>query len=110
MGITKTSYFSLEQNEFAVKLKAMAHPARIAILEFLLKSNDCICGDIVNELPLSQASISQHLRELKDAGLIKGTIEGKSICYCIDQTAFTALTKKITAIEQKLLKKNKKCC
>lgn len=110
MGITKSSYFSLDQNEFAVQLKAIAHPARIAILEFLLKSNDCICRDIVNELPLSQTSISQHLRELKEAGLIKGKIEGKSICYCIDETTFSEITKKITTIQQKLLRKNKKCC
>lgn len=84
MGLTKKEQFSDQQNQMASMAKALAHPARIAILEYLIKSNACICGDLVNELPLSQATVSQHLRELRDAGLIKGTISGTSICYCID--------------------------
>jgi len=84
MGLTKTDNFNTIQNRTAVLMKALGHPARIAILEFLIKKNACICNDIVEELPLSQATVSQHLKELKEAGLIKGDIEGKSICYCVD--------------------------
>lgn len=110
MGITKSDSFSVEQNELANQLKALAHPARIAIIEHLLKTNSCICGDLVNELPLSQATVSQHLKELKLAGLIKGNIEGNSICYCIDQENFDQLTNKIIEINTKLTLKNKSCC
>jgi len=84
MGITRTDLFSKKQNEIASMAKAIGHPARIAILQYLLKSNTCICGDLVDELGLAQATISQHLKELKNAGLIQGTIEGTSICYCIN--------------------------
>src|ERR1700750_1895042 len=84
MGKTKTEIFTDEQNKLAVQLKAIAHPARIAILQELLKADACICGDLVNELGLAQATISQHLKELKNVGLIQGNIEGTSICYCID--------------------------
>jgi DNA-binding transcriptional ArsR family regulator len=84
MGLTKTEIFTEKQNKLAQMLKALAHPARIAIIQQLMKSNACICGDLVEELGLAQATISQHLKELKNAGLIKGTIEGTSVCYCID--------------------------
>jgi ArsR family transcriptional regulator len=84
MGITKSSNFTERQNHMASVAKALGHPARIAIIEHLVKVNACICTDLVNELPLSQPTISQHLKELKNAGIIKGTIEGKSVCYCID--------------------------
>lgn len=83
MGLTKTEIFTAEQNKLATLLKAMAHPARIAILQRILQSDTCICGDLVDELGLAQATISQHLKELKTAGLIQGTIEGVSVCYCI---------------------------
>jgi len=91
MGITKTEIFSKEQNSLAVMLKAIAHPARIAILEHIIKTNACICGDLVEELGLAQATISQHLKELKNAGLIQGTIEGVSVCYCIEPNAWMLL-------------------
>jgi DNA-binding transcriptional ArsR family regulator len=110
MGITKSDSFSVEQNELANQLKALAHPARVAIIEHLLKTDSCICGDLVNELPLSQATVSQHLKELKLAGLIKGNIEGNSICYCIDQENFDQLTNKLLEINKKLTLKNKSCC
>jgi ArsR family transcriptional regulator len=110
MGITKSDFFSERQNELAGQLKALAHPARIAIIEFLLKANSCICGDIVNELPLSQATVSQHLKELKTVGLIKGSIEGNSICYCIDEENFRMLTERLNAIQKELENKNKQCC
>ena len=91
MGATKTEHFTDRQNQIANIAKALGHPARIAIIEYLMKVNECICGDIVNELPLAQPTVSQHLKELKNAGLIKGNIEGTSICYCIDETTFDIL-------------------
>ena len=88
MGITKSILFTQQQNDIATMLKALAHPARIAILQYMSKSTSCICGDLVEELGLAQATISQHLKELKNAGLIQGTIEGASICYCINATVW----------------------
>ena len=84
MGATKSNEFSLKDNKIAKIAKALAHPARIAILNLLAKRHSCVCGDIVYELPLSQSTISQHLKELKEAGLITGEIEGAKVCYCID--------------------------
>jgi DNA-binding transcriptional ArsR family regulator len=84
MGLTKTEIFSEKQNKLASMMKALGHPARIAIIQQLIKSQACICGDLVDELGLAQATISQHLKELKNVGLIKGTIDGTSVCYCID--------------------------
>jgi predicted transcriptional regulator len=84
MGATKTDLFTKKQNELAIMAKAIAHPARIAILQQLIKTNACICGDLVEDLGLAQPTISQHLKELKNAGLIQGTIEGASVCYCIN--------------------------
>jgi predicted transcriptional regulator len=84
VGVTKTDLFSKKQNELANMAKAIAHPARIAILQQLIKTNACICGDLVNELGLAQPTISQHLKELKLAGIIQGTVEGTSVCYCIN--------------------------
>lgn len=91
MGATKTEIFTDEQNRLAAMLKALAHPARIAILQQLIQAKACICGDLVNELGLAQATISQHLKELKTAGLIQGTIEGVSVCYCIEPNAWNFL-------------------
>lgn len=85
MGATKTYEFSTTENRLARYAKALAHPARIAILNLLAKKATCQCGDIVEELPLSQSTVSQHLKELKEAGLIKGEIEGAKVCYCIDE-------------------------
>ena len=91
MGITKTESFTEAQNEIATLAKALGHPARVAIMEYLMKVDGCICGDIVNELPLAQPTVSQHLKELKNAGLIKGNIEGNAICYCIEEKAIKKL-------------------
>jgi predicted transcriptional regulator len=91
MGLTKTEIFSKEQNELALLLKAMAHPARIAILQQIISANACICGDLVAELGLAQATISQHLKELKNAGIIQGTIEGVKVCYCVDPRTWKLL-------------------
>ena len=84
MGVSKKSLFTIEQNRLAELAKALSHPARVAILEYLLKTNSCVCGDIVGELPLSQSTISQHLAALKKAGIIQGEISGTSVCYCIN--------------------------
>lgn len=85
MGLAKTEDFTVKQNKLARYAKALSHPARIAIVELLLKKQACVCGDIVDELPLSQSTVSQHLKELKEAGLIKGDIDGVKVCYCIDE-------------------------
>ena len=108
MGATKTDHFTDKQNQIATIAKALGHPARIAIIEYLLKVNQCICGDIVNELPLAQPTISQHLKELKNAGLIKGNIEGNSICYCINENTFETLKTYFTNIITTV--RNEKCC
>ena len=84
MGVTKSNLFTAAQNDLALAAKALAHPARVAIIEFLLKSNKCVNGDLVAELRLAQPTISQHLRELKDIGIIQGTIEGTRVSYCIN--------------------------
>ncbi|WP_259071131.1 ArsR/SmtB family transcription factor [Mucilaginibacter sp. X4EP1] len=98
MGTTKSEIYTDEQNKLAVQLKAIAHPARIAILQELIKTNACICGDLVEELGLAQATISQHLKELKNAGLIQGTIEGASVCYCIEPNAWNNLQKDLNGL------------
>ena len=89
MGIAKSEEFTVKDNNLARFAKALAHPARVAILRLLIKRAACICGDIVDELPLSQSTVSQHLKDLKEAGLIKGEIEGVRICYCIDEEAWS---------------------
>ena len=109
MGATKTEYFTEKQNNIASVIKALGHPARIAIIEYLMKVDDCICGDIVNELPLSQPTVSQHLKELKTAGLIKGSVEGNAICYCIDEKTISKIQDYFANISIKLEKK-KNCC
>ena len=109
MGATKTDHFTDKQNSIATLIKALGHPARIAIIEYLMKVDDCICGDIVNELPLSQPTVSQHLKELKTAGLIKGNIEGNAICYCIDEKTINKIQDYFANISVKLQKK-RNCC
>lgn len=84
MGLTKTEIFTEEQNRLATLFKVLGHPARIAILQHIINQKACICNDLVEELGLAQATISQHLKELKNIGIIRGSIEGKSVCYCID--------------------------
>jgi DNA-binding transcriptional ArsR family regulator len=110
MGVTKTVNFTDEQNSIAMIAKALGHPARIAIIDYLLKVDACICGDIVNELPLAQPTVSQHLKELKNAGLIKGEIEGNSICYCINNEAIAELHNYFAKMTIKLENKKNNCC
>lgn len=110
MGATKSEHFTEKQNQIAKLAKALGHPARVAIIDYLLKVDTCICGDIVNELPLAQPTVSQHLRELKSSGLIKGNIEGNSICYCIDEKALAILKQFFDDVEFGLDEKKKRCC
>lgn len=109
MGTTKTEIYTEEQNILAVQLKAIAHPARLAILQELIKANACICGDLVTELGLAQATISQHLKELKNAGLIQGTIEGVSVCYCIEPKAWKNLQNELNILFSSYREMNN-CC
>ncbi len=110
MGATKTENFTDRQNQTARLAKALGHPARIAIIEYLMKVDDCICGDIVSELPLAQPTISQHLKELKNAGLIKGSVEGTSICYCINEEVIEKLKNYFANISTFLMKKKENSC
>ncbi len=98
MGATKSYEFSIKENRLAKYAKALAHPARIAILKQLAGKQTCVCGDIVEELPLSQSTVSQHLKELKEAGLIKGEIEGAKVCYCIDEKEWKAAQARINQL------------
>ena len=93
MAAPKTDEFSASAMALARFAKALSHPARIAILEALAKKNKCICGDIVDLLPLAQSTVSQHLKELKLAGLIHGEIDGLKTCYCLSPKAITQLEK-----------------
>lgn len=110
MGASKFIHFSNNQNSMATLMKALGHPARVAIIEYLMKIDNCICGDIVNELPLAQPTVSQHLKELKNAGLIKGSIEGNSICYCIDENTINQLQLYFDNISKLLQEKKNECC
>ncbi len=107
MGASKSESFSIENKEMATLFKALSHPARVAIVDYLLSVDSCICGDIVNELPLAQPTISQHLKELKNANIIKGTIEGTAICYCINPEIIKKIENYFNSITIQL--KNK-CC
>ncbi len=91
MGTTKTQMFSEQQNELAQSFKVLGHPARIAILQYISQQEACICNDLVEEIGLAQATISQHLKELKSIGLLQGEVEGKRMCYCIDLKRWTKL-------------------
>lgn len=107
MGASKSASFSEKHNELSNVFKALSHPARIAIVEYLLSVDTCICSDIVNELPLAQPTISQHLKELKNANIIKGSIEGTAICYCINSKTMVKIESYFALISKTL--KNK-CC
>ena len=109
MGATKSDLFTKKQNEIAAMAKAIAHPARIAILQELLKANACICGDLVEELGLAQATISQHLKEMKAVGLIQGNVEGTSICYCINPKVWNSY-RQVFEVFFKEVDMNNKCC
>lgn len=97
MGLVKAEKFTDQQNQLAKFAKVLGHPARIAILQYLFKINTCICKDIVNEVGLSQPTISQHLKELKNAGLIQGNIAGTSMCYCINRNNWQAMKQEVAS-------------
>ncbi len=110
MGITKTEKFTATQNELALLAKALGHPARIAILQCIINSKSCITGYLVDELPLSQSTVSQHLKELKQAGLIQGEIEGTSVNYCIHQENWNTAKKLLGEFFDSQTECNDKCC
>lgn len=109
MGISKTDHFTSRQNTLAQQFKALSHPARIAIVEYLRRVNSCICSDLVEEIPLAQSTVSLHLRELKNAGIIKGSIEGNSLCYCLNEAVLNELREYISDILNKISGKTE-CC
>lgn len=110
MGASKAEVFTEAQNRVAGLAKALGHPARVAIIDFLLRQESCICKDIVDELPLSQPTISQHLKELKNAGLIKGSIEGNKVCYCIDRSGFQHLFSYLSEALEQSACSDSDCC
>ncbi len=110
MSIDKSSKFTQADQDLSAFAKAIAHPARIAILKILASKNDCICGEIVQVLPLAQSTVSQHLKALKEAGLIKGTIDGPKSCYCINWVAFNAFKSQFSLLFNTLEISNQKCC
>ncbi|WP_026954594.1 ArsR/SmtB family transcription factor [Algoriphagus vanfongensis] len=110
MGLTKTEIFSDQQNEIAQFAKAFAHPARVAILQHLFKINSCVCGDLVLEIGLAQPTISQHLKELKSLGLIKGNITGTSVCYCIDQGNWEKMRQALGVFFDQKIDDQGNCC
>ena len=111
MIINKKEAFTQKEQDLANFAKAIAHPARIAILKVLAQRNECICGEIVEVLPLAQSTVSQHLKELKNAGLIDGSVDGPKSCYCINWKAFekfnTAFSMLFTGLK---IKNEKSCC
>ncbi len=109
MGITKTIGFTDETNEMAEILKALGHPARLEIVKFLMNSSSCICGDIVEVLPLAQSTVSKHLSELKKVGIIKGTVTGNNICYCLDEKIIQKIQKFINLVQNSCCKPSE-CC
>lgn len=110
MGTTKTEGFTSKENKTAKYAKAFGHPARVAILKLLIEKQNCVCGDIVHELPLSQSTVSQHLKELKEAGLIKGSIDGAMVCYCIDEKEWSNAKKYLNELFELHVKANTHCC
>ena len=109
MGITKTIGFTDETIEMAEILKALGHPARLEIVKFLMTSSYCICGDIVEVLPLAQSTVSKHLSELKKVGIIKGTITGNNICYCLDEKIIQKIQKFVNLVQTSCCKPSE-CC
>ncbi len=110
MAYNKKEEFAVKEQSLAAFAKALSHPARIAILTVLAKKNECICGEIVEVLPLAQSTVSQHLKELMNAGLIEGSIDGPRSCYCINWKAFEKFNTEFSSLFTKLKEVNKKCC
>lgn len=96
MSTTADASFSERDRRLAEHLKALSHPARLAIVRLLAERDECVCGEIVDDLPLAQSTVSQHLKALKEAGLIRGTIEGRRTCYCLDPEALLVLRDEVS--------------
>lgn len=110
MGTTRTDLYTDEQNKIASMAKVIGHPARVAILQYLLKKQACICGEIVDEIGLSQPTISQHLREMKSIGLISGSVDGTKICYCINPVVYKEIQQMFNKVfGQKIVEKDSSC-
>jgi ArsR family transcriptional regulator len=110
MGLAKTEIFTTEQNQIALFAKVFGHPARVAILQHLFKLDTCVCGDLVNEIGLAQPTISQHLKELKQLGLIKGSVAGTSVCYCIDTEKWSKMKEMLFQFLNQDLTLKDNCC
>ena len=110
MGITKSEIFTEEQNKLANIAKVLGHPARVAILNHLFNINTCVCGDLVEVIGLAQPTISQHLKELKNAGLIKGSVDGTKVCYCIDTENWSKMKQTLNFFLDQDLQKTESCC
>ena len=110
MAFNKKEEFTQREQDLANFAKAMSHPARIAILKVLAQRNECMCGEIVEVLPLAQSTVSQHLKELRTAGLITGTIDGPRSCYCINWKAFEKFNGEFNTLFDALKLKNEKAC
>lgn len=110
MGVTRSEIFTEQQNEISIFAKAFGHPARVAILQHLFKINTCVCGDLVNEIGLAQSTISQHLKELKNLGLIQGSIDGTSVCYCIDPENWSKMKGVMSEFLNQDLLTREECC
>lgn len=110
MGVAKTEIFTDQQNEIALLAKALGHPARVSILEHLFRIDSCVCGDLVNEIGLAQATISQHLKELKNLGLIQGSVEGTSVCYCINKENWTKMKLLLSTFLDQDIQNTSSCC
>lgn len=110
MGISKIETYSEQEVRIADYAKALGHPARLSILQFLLQQNSCVCGDIVDTLPLSQSTVSQHLKELKKVGLIKGSIEGPKTCYCINVDVWEEVMFSFNSLFAKINNHKINCC
>jgi ArsR family transcriptional regulator, arsenate/arsenite/antimonite-responsive transcriptional repressor len=110
MAVSKKEEFSQKEQDLAEFTKALSHPARIAILKILAQRNECICGEIVDELPLAQSTVSQHLKELVKAGLVSGETDGPRSCYCINWKAFEKFNTDFNSLFARLREQNAKCC
>lgn len=110
MALTKAKLFDTSQKRTAELMKALGHPARIAIVELLLERDTCICGDITDELPLAQSTVSQHLKALKNAGIIKGEVDGVRTCYCLNEEGIEEINKLFTKLVTNITTGTKECC
>lgn len=110
MGTSKSEAFTTSDNELARYAKALGHPARVAILRILVERRACVCGDIVEHLPIAQSTVSQHLKELKEAGLIQGDIDGPRVCYCINDAEWERARALLGEFFALVEKRNQLCC